>query len=546
MSILKLTLISDPAGFKRGLDEAAKSLRGFEKTGKQISSGLNKALGTIGAGLSIGMLTHFLKEASKAAIADNKSQALLAESLRNTIGANDGAIKSTEAWIKKTQLATSVADDDLRPALTTAVTATGSLTKGQRLLNLALDISAAKQLDLKSVTNALSKAQGGNLTSLKKLLPGVQLTGDYMAVLESHYKNMAKLSASNDPFQRMNIIFQDIQETIGQAILPSLQKFADYLASPEGQNSLKSFVDKFKDIATNAGKILEFISKNVDGLMQLVRFAIELKIAIWLNVTAMKALNFWTTKAGFSMTNLGKLAKRSGIGLLAVGLGELAVRFDELDQSTKNVEEGPIWGLFANAWDTLTGKQSPEALKKATDADQNRWIAMGKYFSKKVGSSIQTGIQASKDAIDKVGESFRDSVKLAFGVTGADEYSFFNMDRVIDKLKRMVDAAKGFKANLEKLTKAGAGADVKAELIAMGPAQGNIVAQGLLKSGRLSEYLALRGSLYGTGTQVGKQLNTASNNTYTINLNKANVSASDIIRAIQAYEKKTGRKYFAH
>lgn len=546
MSVLKLTLISDPAGFKRGLTEATKSLKSFEKTGKQIGSGLNKALGTIGAGLSIGMLTNFLKQASKAAIEDNKSQALLAESLRNTIGASDGAIKSTEAWIKKTQLATSVADDDLRPALTTAVTATGSLTKGQRLLNLALDISAAKQLDLKSVTNALSKAQGGNLTSLKKLLPGVQLTGDYMGVLESHYKNMAALSASNDPFQRMNIIFQDMQETIGNALLPSLQKFANYLASPDGQRSLKKFVDGFKDIASKAGQLLDFISKNIDGIMHLVRFAIELKVAIWLNVTAMKTLNWWTTKAGFSMANLGKLAKRSGIGLLAVGVGELAARFDELDQSSKDLMEGPLWNVFGYIFDQLTGKKSPEELKKLADADQNRWIAMGKYFTEKVGSSIKKGMKSSKDAIDKVGESFRDSVKLAFGVTGADEYSFFNMDRVIDKLKRMVDAAKGFKDNIMKLKKAGAGKDVVNELIAMGPAQGNIVAKGLLQSGRLSEYLALRGSLYGTGTQVGGQMNTASNNTYTINLNKASVSASDIIRVIRAYEKKTGRKYFAH
>lgn len=553
MSVLKLTLISDPAGFKRGLNEATKSLKGFEKTGKQISSGLNKALGTIGAGLSIGMLTNFLKDASKAAIADNKSQALLAESLRNTIGASDGAIKSTEAWIKKTQLATSVADDDLRPALTTAVTATGSLTKGQRLLNLALDISAAKQLDLKSVTNALSKAQGGNLTSLKKLLPGVQLTGDYMAVLESHYKNMAKLSASNDPFQRMNIIFQDIQETIGQAILPSLQKFANYLASPQGQDALKQFVNGFKDIAMGAGKLLEFITQNINGIMTLVRVAIELKVAIWLNVTAMKMMNWWTNRTKASMIALGNSIKRTGIGLLVVGVAELGVGFKEAQDKGESFATWARHGLEGvgtnivdfSQW--IFGQETrSEKIKKIADADQNRWIAMGKYFGKTVAKHVKKGISQAQDAINKVGESFRDSVGLAFGVTGKDEYSFFNMDRVIDKLKRMVDAAKGFKDNIEKLKKAGAGRDVIAELIGMGPAQGNIVAQGLLQSGRLSEYLALRGSLYGTGTQVGGQLNTASNNTYNINLNKANVSASDIIRAIQAYEKKTGRKYFAH
>jgi len=57
-------------------------------------------------------------------------------------------------------------------------------------------------------------------------------------------------------------------------------------------------------------------------------------------------------------------------------------------------------------------------------------------------------------------KSSRDSVGLAFGTFGKDENSVFNVDVVIDKLKRMVDAAKGFGENLKKLTKQGAGADV--------------------------------------------------------------------------------------
>jgi hypothetical protein len=80
----------------------------------------------------------------------------------------------------------------------------------------------------------------------------------------------------------------------------------------------------------------------------------------------------------------------------------------------------------------------------------------------------------------------------------------------------------------------------------MGPAQGNIVAKGLLQSGKLSEYLGLRGSLYGTGAQVGTLANATGEATYNININKAVVSADDIIRAIRTKEKQTGRKYFAN
>jgi hypothetical protein len=59
----------------------------------------------------------------------------------------------------------------------------------------------------------------------------------------------------------------------------------------------------------------------------------------------------------------------------------------------------------------------------------------------------------------------------------------------------------------------------------------------------LSEYLKLRGSLYDTGAQVGAQQAMATSATYEININKSVVSASDIIREIQKYEKQTKRKY---
>jgi hypothetical protein len=77
----------------------------------------------------------------------------------------------------------------------------------------------------------------------------------------------------------------------------------------------------------------------------------------------------------------------------------------------------------------------------------------------------------------------------------------------------------------------------------MGPAQGNIVAKGLLQSGRLKEYLNLRGSLYNTGASAGAQQAIAGDATYNINLEGTNVKASDIIREIRILEKKTGRKY---
>jgi hypothetical protein len=160
-----------------------------------------------------------------------------------------------------------------------------------------------------------------------------------------------------------------------------------------------------------------------------------------------------------------------------------------------------------------------------------------------VAEKVKKAVDDKIAAMKKTAENFRDAIGLAFGTFGKDETSVFNVDVVINKLKRLLDAAKGFAGNLQKLRKAGATEDVINEIVGMGPAQGNIVAKGLLSSGKLSEYLSLRGSLYNTGAQAGAQQALAGDATYNIKLEGTNVKASDIIREIQIHEKKTGRKY---
>ncbi len=71
--------------------------------------------------------------------------------------------------ILQTSLATGVADDQLRPALQRLAVSTKSTEEAQKLLTLALDISKASGKDLETVTNALGRAQDGNVTSLGRL-----------------------------------------------------------------------------------------------------------------------------------------------------------------------------------------------------------------------------------------------------------------------------------------------------------------------------------------------------------------------------------------
>lgn len=90
-----------------GIKNATKE---FDKLGK----GIRNTLGAVGLGLGLAAVTNGLKESAKAAVADVKSQALLAQQLKNTVGATDSAVAGSEEFIKSLMLQTSIADDQLR------------------------------------------------------------------------------------------------------------------------------------------------------------------------------------------------------------------------------------------------------------------------------------------------------------------------------------------------------------------------------------------------------------------------------------------------
>jgi hypothetical protein len=126
---------------------------------------------TFGVAFSATAVLAYSKNAIKAAAADEKAQKQLALALKNVGLGRDAA--SSEAYIQRLQTEFGILDDDLRPAYQGLAVAVQDTQEAQRLLNLALDISASTGKDLGSVTAALSKAYLGNNTALSKLGVGI-------------------------------------------------------------------------------------------------------------------------------------------------------------------------------------------------------------------------------------------------------------------------------------------------------------------------------------------------------------------------------------
>jgi hypothetical protein len=535
-----------------------KDLRKFKGQVDMVGKSMKNSFGALGLSIGLAAVVNGLKNATKAASEDRKSQGLLANALQRTVGATDDVIAGAERYIKKTQLSTAVLDDDLRPALTKAVRATGSLSKGQRLLDIALDVSAETGKDLGTVTGALSKAYTGNTASLKKLVPGIQLGVDWMGQLETAFQGTAEKAADLDPYKRLQVIFADIQEEVGTALLPALEEFSAYLASPEGQENVRVIVDLFVAMGKAVADVIVWLIKNIAVVKTVIAIVLVLKLG-WIAVVTIVKLYTTATITATTATKALKYALIStGLGAIAVAVGTLASSWLEATDNAEaytevDINEPPAidpripppetgqdtswWYLgFASRQDYL------DSLKAASDEAKR----LAEEKAKELAKAIRNALDNKVEGIKKTAEKFRESVSTAFGLFGDDEYAVFNVDYFVGKLKRMVAAAKGFAQNLAKINKIDPSGSLANELIAMGPVEGNIAAQGLLASGQLKDIVGLRTQLYGVGAQAGAVSAVAGNATYEININKAVISAADIIKEIRMLEKKTGRKYLVN
>lgn len=249
---------------------AAGDLDGMGKKASTISKGIGKAFAAIGIGLSFKVIANELQEATKAAIEDRKSQELLALAMINTGKATDASVKAAERAISKMQISANVADDQLRPAYSKLFIATGDVTRSNELLQIALDASAAEGKSLETVTQAMAKSLAGNDTALTKLIPSLRGSKDPINDLATAFKGAAERAGDLDPYQRMQIIFGEIQEKLGTALLPILDDFAAWMSSPPGQKQLKEIADAAHQLLTELAGVAKWAIANKNWLLPLI------------------------------------------------------------------------------------------------------------------------------------------------------------------------------------------------------------------------------------------------------------------------------------
>lgn len=238
----------------KGTKQATKDISKMEK---KFGDFANKAAKSFGiAALAAGAFAVKVGfDAVKAATEDQKSQALLANSLRNTVGATDAAIASTEAYITQMQAEFGVADDQLRPSLAKLAAVTGSVTKAQTLLGVSMDIAASKNISVEQASALVAKAYGGNIGALKKLFPQISAatvkSKDFAGALKEISKETtgAAAAAANTfagQMERIKLAFGEASESLGYKLLPQVKAFADIIIT-KAIPAIQKFVDENGD-----------------------------------------------------------------------------------------------------------------------------------------------------------------------------------------------------------------------------------------------------------------------------------------------------------
>ena len=234
---LKLNLLGDVSQFRKSMRTAAGDTDSFSGKVKSSMASLAKSAALAGVAVA-GMAVAFGVDAVKAAIEDDKAQKKLQNTLKNTTKATKAQRMAVEDYITKAQFTYGIVDDKLRPAFGRLAVATGSISKSQELLNLAMNVSAGTGKDLESVTNAIAKAYGGNLGALKKL--GINVsdvaikTKNFASAqqdLNKAYSGAALTNAKTfaGRLDILKIRFGEFKESVGYKLIPVLAKAMDII-----------------------------------------------------------------------------------------------------------------------------------------------------------------------------------------------------------------------------------------------------------------------------------------------------------------------------
>ena len=328
---LKLSILADVDDLKKKLGEADKAV---ESNSSKIADFGKKAAAAfaVAAAAAAAYGVKLAVDGVKSAIEDEQAQLRLAAALKTATGATDAQIKATEEYIRQTQLATGITDNDLRASFQRLSVSTKDTTQSQKLLNLAIDISKGSGKDLNSVVEALSKAYEGQDTRLVRLGIGITQADakamdftETTKVLTNLYGGAA--AANAETFQgridRLKQAFEEAKEEIGYRLLPFIERFVDLI--------INKVVPKLQEFAAYFDPIKQAIKDNQEAFDAFGQFVVNVVVPILVG-TLGAALKTVGVIAGGVVDIIGRVisAIQTSVDVAIAAINALIARYNAI------------------------------------------------------------------------------------------------------------------------------------------------------------------------------------------------------------------------
>ena len=449
---IRIPIITDFQG--DGIKKTYAEFKNLSTNAEKASFIMKRAM--IPATAAVTALGVELVQAAKAAAADQAAQAQLARQLVASTNATTAQVKENENFISSLQMTAAVADDELRPALASLVRGTGDLASAQTALQTALDVSAATGKSVQEVSDALSKAYGGNTKAIKQLSPelfGLIKDGasvnEVMQSLNGTFGGASEAAAQSaqGSFKKISIALGEIQETIGNQVLPYMTRLTDSLTNiatwvnqnPKTWGKLAEGI-KFVGIeffkATNSA--FGFFGTLINGISSLV--------------TTEKQFGAYNEKLGVSNAQQMRISDSAGIankGLLNLGEGAGGA-----------------------------GKAVDEMAKKIKDARE----ALEKEFTDALDVATQK-LDVARQAYDDFKTTIAESVTGEFSIAGAADAAKEAGTTILDQLTQQAQGAKQFGKQVEQLLRMGISEEALRKVLEAGQQAGSAIATELIQGG---------------------------------------------------------------
>ena len=239
-----------------------KAFKDADSATAKLTGSVKRLAKAFGVTFGAAALANFSKSAVKAFAADEAAAVRLTQAVNNLgLGFEDTRITRFIADLEKSA---HVADDVLRPAFQSLLSTTGSVTKSQDLLNLALEISAGTGVDAAEVAKDLSLAYLGQTKGLSKYNTGLTKTelaaAGFLTIqekLNAQYsgQNAARLDTYSGKVAAVQIAYGNLQETVGGALVDAFMKLSGDTTVDDLTESVDNLADSLAAVVKLTGAV---------------------------------------------------------------------------------------------------------------------------------------------------------------------------------------------------------------------------------------------------------------------------------------------------